>query len=100
MDQRLAKTGLEGELPKYKITDYSSDWVEGDDLLDIYTIEFKDDDVRRLIPKLDSLCQADSRWTKDGDTYTFEEVFYEDEVKKTFTINPYKQSGRYIILKW
>lgn len=100
MDQRLAKMGLEGELPKYKITDYSSDWVEGDDLLDVYTIDFKDDDVKRLIPKLDSLCQADSRWTKDGESYTFKEAFVEAEILKTFTINPNNKTAEYRYLRW
>ncbi len=100
MDKRIAKMGLDGELPKYKITNYSSDWMEGDDIQDTYSLEFKDDDVKCLIPCLDSLCFADPRWSRDGDTYTFEEVFNDDEVKKTFTINPNKRLGQYIILRW
>ena len=95
MDRRLAKMRVNVELPKYKITDYFSDYWDGH----VYTIEFKDD-VKYLIPKLDSLCLVDSLWTKNGESYAYKIVLDEDGVTRTFSINPNNQFAEYRYLKW
>lgn len=100
MDNRLEEIGLGIKLPHYKIANYVSAFVGGDDIKDTYTMEFKDDNVKLLIPQLDSLCNTSSKWTKDNDTYIFKVEFFEYEVYETFTINPQNRTAEFVHYKW
>ena len=88
MNNRLEDIGMDVELPQYSITNYSSNYIGMDDRKDTYTIEFEDDDVKNLIPVLDSLCNTNANWMKGDDDYTYRVEFFEGEEYETFTINP------------
>ena len=99
MNDRLEVIGVGVKLPKYKITNHVSAFAGGDDIQETYTIEFKDD-VRQLIPKLDSLCNTSENWTKDGNSYIYKVAFFEQEVEMTLTINPNSQTAEFVRVKW
>lgn len=88
MNNRLEDIGMELELPSYTITNYTSVFIGMDDRKDTYTIEFEDDDVKDLIPLLDSLCTTSANWIKGVDSYTYQVEFFDGEEYETFTINP------------
>ena len=87
MNHRLEDIGMDIKLPRYTIINYTSHF-RIDDRKDTYTIEFEDDNVRDLIPLLDSLYYTSPNWTKEDNNYIYKVEFYEGEVYETFTINP------------
>lgn len=100
MDDRLKGMGIGIKLPQYKITNYVSSFVGGDDIKDTYTIEFKKNNVMQLIPQLESLCKTNSKWTKENNSYIYKVEFFEYEVYETFTINPSKGTAEFVHYKW
>ena len=99
MDNRLKDIGLDIKLPQYKITNYVSSFVGGDDIKDTYTIEFKNN-VMQLIPQLDSLCNTNPKWTKENNSYIYKVEFFEYEVYETFAINPNNGTAEFVHYKW
>lgn len=90
---------MDVELPQYSITNYSSNYIGMDDRKDTYTIEFEDDDVKNLIPVLDSLCYTSASWIKVDDDYTYRVEFFEGEEYETFTINPICKTAEFVHYK-
>ena len=88
MNHRLESIGMDVKLPQYTITNYSTDFIGFDDRKDTYIIEFEDDNMKNLIPLLDSLCNTNANWMKGDDEYTYRVDFFEGEEYETFTINP------------
>ena len=99
MNNRLEDIGMDVELPQYSITNYSSNYIGMDDRKDTYTIEFEDDDVKNLIPVLDSLCYTSASWIKVDDDYTYRVEFFEGEEYETFTINPICKTAEFVHYK-
>lgn len=99
MNNRLEDIGMDVELPQYSITNYSSNYIGMDDRKDTYTIEFEDDDVKSLIPLLDSLCTTSANWIKGVDSYTYQVEFFDGEEYETFTINPNSGTAEFVHYK-
>ena len=70
-----------------------------DDRKDTYTIEFEDDDVKSLIPLLDSLCTTSANWIMGVDSYTYQVEFFGGEEYETFTINPNRGTAEFVHYK-
>lgn len=100
MNNRLEEIGIGIKLPRYKIIEYNEDHVGGDDFEITYTLMFKDDKIKELIPQLDSLCNANDKWEKDRDSYIFTVLFFEQEVSETLYIKPDSLTAKFVYYKW
>ena len=100
MDERLAKLVPEIKLPPYKVTDYSSVYVGGDDLKDTYQIIFKNGKDEILKSKLDSLVRINSKWKKSGNEYAYDTIFWDDEVVDSIIVRPLEGTATFIKYKW
>ena len=88
------------KLPPYKITEYSSIYVGGDDLKDTYQIVFKNGTDEILKSKLDSLIRINSKWKKNGNEYAYDTIFWEDEVVDSIIVRPLEGTATFIKYKW
>lgn len=100
MDERLAKLVPVIKLPPYKVTDYSSVYVGGDDLKDTYQIIFKNGKDEFLKSKLDSLVRINSKWKKSGNEYAYDTIFWDDEVVDSIIVRPLEGTATFIKYKW
>ena len=100
MDERLAKLVPEIKLPPYKVTDYSSVYVGGDDLKNTYQMIFKNGKDETLKSLLDSLINTNPKWKKIDEEYVYDTIFWEDEVVDSIIIRPLKGSATFINYKW
>ena len=100
MDERLAKLVPEIKLPPYKVTDYSSVYVGGDDLKNTYQMIFKNGKDETLKSLLDSLINTNPKWKKIDEEYVYDTIFWEDEVVDSIIIRPLKGSATFIKYKW
>ena len=100
MNKRLSNLVPEIKLPPYKITEYSSIYVGGDDLKDTYQIVFKNGKDEILKSKLDSLVRINSKWKKSGNEYAYDTIFWEDEVVDSIIVRPLEGTATFIKYKW
>lgn len=100
MDGILSQIVPEIKLPSYKITEYSSVYVGGDDLKDTYHIEFKDGKDEKLRSKLDSLVIINPKWKRNGKEYVYDTVFFENEIVDSIIVRPSEGTATFIKYKW
>ena len=100
MDNMLLQLVPEIKLPPYKITDYSSVYVGGDDLKDTYHIVFKDGKDESLRSKLDSLVIINPKWKRNGNEYVYDTIFFENEIVDSIIVRPMKGTATFIRYKW
>ena len=100
MDNMLLQLVPEIKLPPYKITDYSSVYVGGDDLKDTYQIAFKDGKDESLRSKLDSLVIINPKWKKNGKEYVYDTIFFENEIVDSIIVRPMEGTATFIRYKW
>ena len=100
MNERLERLVPEIKLPPYKITKYSSIYLEGDDLKDTYQMVFKDASIKSIIPKLDSLCSTNEKWTKRGNEYVFNTFDYEKEFNDSLIVRPNNGTATFVRYMW
>ena len=94
MDNMLSQLVPEIKLPQYKITEYSSVYVGGDDLKDTYHIVFKDGKDESLRCKLDSLVII------NGNEYVYDTIFFENEIVDSIIVRPMEGTAMFIRYKW
>lgn len=99
LNDRLAGMGLGVELPEYKIVDYTEEFVETD-LQETYELEFEDDEIMRMVPLLDSLCDANSHWSKDGESYQCSWDSYNYCTSVRVSISPMQKNATCVMLWW
>lgn len=100
MDDMLSQLVPEIKLPPYKITEYSSVYVGGDDLKDTYHIIFKDGKDETLRSKLDSLVIINPKWKRNGNEYVYDTVFFENEIVDSIIVRPSEGTATFIRFKW
>ena len=100
MDDRLESLVPELHLPPYKITDYSSVYVGGDDLKDTYNIVFKYGRDESLKRSLDSLVSSSPRWKNNNGVYIYDTTCFENEVKDSIIIRPLDGTAKFVRYKW
>ena len=100
MDNMLSQLVPEIKLPQYKITEYSSVYVGGDDLKDTYHIVFKDGKDESLRSKLDSLVIINPKWKRNGNEYVYDTIFFENEIVDSIIVRPMKGTATFIRYKW
>lgn len=100
MDERLERLVPEIKLPPYKITEYSSRWLDGDDIKDTYQIVFMDGKDYALRRTLDSLVIANPKWKKLGDEFVYDTIFWENEIVDSIIVRPSSGSATVINYKW
>ena len=100
MDNMLSQLVPEIKLPPYKITDYSSLYVGGDDLKDTYQIAFKDGKDESLRSKLDSLVIINPKWKRNGNEYVYDTIFFENEIVDSIIVRPMEGTATFIRYKW
>ena len=100
MDERLESLVPEVHLPPYKISDYSSIYVGGDDLKDTYEMAFKDGKDESLRSKLDSLVSANPKWKRIDNEYVYDTIFWENEIVDSIIIRPMSGTATFIKYKW
>ena len=100
MDERFARLVPELKLPPYKITDYSSIYVGGDDLQDTYHIVFKDGKDESLRIKMDSLSNINPKWKKNCNEYVYDTIFWENEIVDSIIVRPLEGTATFISYKW
>ena len=100
MDSMLSQLVPEIKLPQYKITEYSSVYVGGDDLKDTYHIVFKDGKDESLRSKLDSLVIINPKWKRNGNEYVYDTIFFENEIVDSIIVRPMKGTATFIRYKW
>ena len=100
MDNRLALLIPEIKLPQYKITEYSSVYVGGDDLKDTYQITFKNGKDESLKRSLDSLVNSNNKWKKIDGVYVYDPTFFEDEIVDSIIVRPLEGKATFVRYKW
>ena len=100
MDSMLSQLVPEIKLPTYKITEYSSVYVGGDDLKDTYHIVFKDGKDESLRSKLDSLVIINPKWKRNGNKYVYDTIFFENEIVDSIIVRPMEGTATFIRYKW
>lgn len=100
MNERLSNLVPEIKLPSYKITEYSSVYVGGDDLKDTYQIVFKDGKDESLKSKLDSLVSTNPKWKRIDNEYVYDTIFWENEIVDSIIIRPMSGTATFIKYKW
>ena len=100
MDSMLSQLVPEIKLPTYKITEYSSVYVGGDDLKDTYHIVFKDGKDESLKSKLDSLVIINPKWKRNGNEYVYDTIFFENEIVDSIIVRPMEGTATFIRYKW
>jgi hypothetical protein len=100
MDNMLSQLVPEIKLPQYKITEYSSVYVGGDDLKDTYHIVFKDGKDESLRCKLDSLVIINPKWKGNGNEYVYDTIFFENEIVDSIIVRPMEGTATFIRYKW
>ena len=100
MNERLSNLVPEIGLPSYKITEYSSVYVGGDDLKDTYQIVFKDGKDESLKSKLDSLVSTNPKWKRIDNEYVYDTIFWENEIVDSIIIRPMSGTATFIKYKW
>ena len=100
MDSMLSQLVPEIKLPTYKITEYSSVYVGGDDLKDTYHIVFKDGKDESLRSKLDSLVIFTPKWKRNGNEYVYDTIFWENEIVDSIIVRPLEGTATFISYKW
>ena len=100
MDNMLSQLVPEIKLPQYKITEYSSVYVGGDDLKDTYHIVFKDGKDESLRSKLDSLVIINPKWKRNGNEYVYDTIFFENEIVDSIIVRPMEGTATFIRYKW
>ena len=100
MDSMLSQLVPEIKLPTYKITEYSSVYVGGDDLKDTYHIVFKDGKDESLRSKLDSLVIINPKWKRNGNEYVYDTIFFENEIVDSIIVRPMEGTATFIRYKW
>ena len=100
MDGMLSQLVPEIKLPPYKITEYSSVYVGGDDLKDTYHIVFKDGKDDALRNKLDSLIIINPKWKINGSEYVYDTIFFENEIVDSIIVRPTEGTATFIRYKW
>lgn len=100
MGRRLERIGVGITLPSYEITSYKNEHVMADDFRDTYQMVFKESDIKSMIPKLDSVCNASDKWSKKGDEYVFHNEIMEEELLDTLTVRPGKGTATFVRYKW
>jgi hypothetical protein len=87
-------------LKRRTITNYSSNYVGGDDLKNTYQIVFKNGQDLALKRTLDSLIIANPKWKHIDDEYVYDTIFWENEVVDSIIIRPLDGSATFINYKW
>lgn len=82
------------------ITNYSSNYVGGDDLKNTYQIVFKNGKDLALKRILDSLIIANPQWKNIDNEYVYDTIFWENEVVDSIIIRPLKGTATFINYKW
>ena len=100
MDNMLSQLVPEIKLPQYKITEYISVYVGGDDLKDTYHIVFKDGKDESLRCKLDSLAIINPKWKRNGNEYVYDTIFFENEIVDSIIVRPMEGTATFIRYKW
>ena len=100
MDSMLSQLVPEIKLPQYKITEYISVYVGGDDLKDTYHIVFKDGKDESLRSKLDSLVIINPKWKRNGNEYVYDTIFFENEIVDSIIVRPMEGTATFIRYKW
>ena len=100
MDGMLLQLVPEIKLPPYKITEYSSVYVGGDDLKDTYHIVFKDGKDEALRSKLDNLVIINPKWKRNGNEYIYDTIFFENEIVDSIIVRPTEGTATFIRYKW
>ena len=100
MNERLEELVPEIKFPSYRITDYSSIYVGGDDLKDTYQIVFKAGKDEMLKVKLDSLLNINPKWKSNGKEYVYDTAFFDIEVVDSIIIRPLDGTATFISYKW
>lgn len=100
MDSTLSQLVPEINLPPYKITEYSSVYVGGDDLKDTYHIVFKDGKDESLRSKLDSLIIFNPKWKRNGYEFVYDTIFFGNEIVDSIIVRPMEGTATFIRYKW
>ena len=100
MNERLERLVPEIKLPPYKITKYSSIYLEGDDLKDTYQMVFKNGKDLELKRKLDSLIVVNPKWKNINNEYIYDTTFWGYEVVDSIIIRPLKGTATFVDCKW
>ena len=87
-------------LKRRTITNYSSNYVGGDDLKNTYQIVFKNGKDIALKRTLDSLIIANPKWKNIDNEYVYDTIFWENEVVDSIIIRPLKGTATFINYKW
>lgn len=100
MNNRLESIGVEITLPPYEITSYKNESVIADDFKDTYQMEFKDANVKNMIPILDSLCNVNEKWIKKGEEYIYNNVDFDNEFNDSLIVRPSKGTATFVRYMW
>lgn len=100
MDDRLSNLIPQIKFPPYKIAEYSSVYVGGDDLKDTYQIVFKEGMDESLKNKLDSLVITNPKWKKMDTEYVYDTIFWENEIVDSIIISSLNGTATFIQYKW
>ena len=100
MNNRLECIGVEISLPSYEITSYKNESVIADDFKDTYQMEFKDANVKNMIPILDSLCNVNEKWIKKGEEYIYNNVDFDNEFNDSLIVRPSKGTATFVRYMW
>ncbi len=100
MNHLLEDIGVGITLPPYEITEYKNEWLIGDDFRDTYQMVFDDATIKSMQPTLDSLCNANEKWTERGDEFVYVTDNMAKECRDTLIIRPYKGTATFIRYMW
>jgi hypothetical protein len=100
MNHLLEDVGVGIKLPPYEITEYKNEPMMGDDFRDTYQMVFDDATIKSMQPTLDSLCNANEKWTKKKDEYVYATDNMEKEFRDSLIIRPNKGTATFVRYMW
>lgn len=100
MDERLENIGVGIKLPPYEITSYKNQHEYGDDFSDTYQIVFNGGRIKTMQSTLDSVCNANEKWKKNGEDYVFITFDNEKEFRDSLIVRPSKGTATFVRLMW
>lgn len=113
LNKELEEIGLDVELPPYKIVDYHEELIP--DGVRRFKIEFKGDEIKTMVPLLDSLCRVhpmeekkmndnfcvvELGWGKGEGYFKFSKKDYAELEESNLIIYPDKGTAEYTWVAW
>jgi len=100
MDELLKSIEIGITLPPYEITEYKNEYMSADDFKDTYQIVFEDDRIKSMKSTLDSACNTNDQWKKQGDKYIFNSVNFEEEFNDSLIVRPNNGTATFVRYMW